>query len=128
MGMRLAQTVAELQHVDGLLPTAEQIGTGTDVEVLELARFTAFLVKRIQGVGVACAGVLDRRITDGSITDGGALGFGGAAQLVLKAEEDIRRLSGRTRLLITGSDGLQYKVPDTLALDRHSRRLLERFL
>ena len=52
----------------------------------------------------------------------------GATQLVLKAEEDIRRLSGRTRLLITGSDGLQYKVPDTLALDRHSRRLLERFL
>ena len=82
MGMRLAQTVAELQHVDGLLPTAEQIGTGTDVEVLELARFTAFLVKRIQGVGVACAGVLDRRITDGSISDAGAVGFGGAAQLV----------------------------------------------
>ena len=52
----------------------------------------------------------------------------GSAQMVLKAEEDIRRLSGRTRLLITGSDGLQYKVPDTLALDRHSRRLLERFL
>ncbi|MBP6616228.1 MAG: DUF1854 domain-containing protein [Simplicispira sp.] len=52
----------------------------------------------------------------------------GTTQLVLKAEEDIRRLSGRTRLLITGSDGLQYKVPDTLALDRHSRRLLERFL
>ena len=52
----------------------------------------------------------------------------GATQLVLKAEEDIRRLSGRTRLLITGSDGLQYRVPDTLALDRHSRRLLERFL
>ena len=52
----------------------------------------------------------------------------GPTQLVLKAEEDIRRLSGRTRLLITGSDGLQYRVPDTQALDRHSRRLLERFL
>ena len=52
----------------------------------------------------------------------------GTTQLVLKAEEDIRRLGGRTHLLITSSDGLQYRVPDTLALDRPSRRLLERFL
>ena len=52
----------------------------------------------------------------------------GPARLVLKAEEDIRRLAGRTRLLIAGSDGLQFLVPDSTALDRHSRRLLERFL
>ncbi|MFT4242996.1 MAG: DUF1854 domain-containing protein [Acidovorax sp.] len=52
----------------------------------------------------------------------------GPASLVLKAEEDIRRLGGRTRLLIAGSDGLQFRIPDTTALDRHSRRLLERFL
>jgi len=52
----------------------------------------------------------------------------GPARLVLKAEEDIRRLGGRTRLLIAGGDGLQFRVPDTTALDRHSRRLLERFL
>ena len=52
----------------------------------------------------------------------------GAARLVLKGEEDIRRLGGRTHLLIAASDGLQFRVPDTGALDRHSRKLLERFL
>ena len=52
----------------------------------------------------------------------------GAAQLVLKGEEDIRRLEGRTRLLIAASDGLHFRVPDSQALDRASRRLLERFL
>lgn len=52
----------------------------------------------------------------------------GPARLVLKAEEDIRRLGGRTRLLIAGGDGVQFRVNDTTALDRHSRRLLERFL
>ncbi|MBT9512587.1 MAG: DUF1854 domain-containing protein [Acidovorax sp.] len=52
----------------------------------------------------------------------------GPARLVLKAEEDIRRLGGRTRLLIAGGDGMQFRVKDTTALDRHSRRLLERFL
>lgn len=52
----------------------------------------------------------------------------GPAQLVLKAEEDIRRLGSRTRLLIASSEGLQFKVPDTGALDKASRKLLERFL
>ena len=52
----------------------------------------------------------------------------GAAQLVLKAEEDIRRLQGRTTLLIAAADGVSYRVPDSAALDKHSRRLLERFL
>ncbi|MGD9773030.1 DUF1854 domain-containing protein [Diaphorobacter sp.] len=52
----------------------------------------------------------------------------GATQLVLKAEEDIRRLSGRTKLLIAASDGLQFSLPDVTALDRGSRKLLERFL
>ena len=54
-------------------------------------------------------------------TDLGATGF------VLKGEEDIRRV-GRTMLLISDSHGLQFLVPDMSALDRHSRRLLERFL
>lgn len=52
----------------------------------------------------------------------------GVAQFVLKAEEDIRRLGGRTRLLIAAEGGVQFRVPDTAALDRNSRRLLERFL
>ncbi len=52
----------------------------------------------------------------------------GAAELVLKGEEDIRRLHGRTHLLITASGGVQFRVPDVGALDRASRKLLERFL
>ena len=52
----------------------------------------------------------------------------GPAQLVLKAEEDIRRLSGRTHLMITSQDGVQFSVPDSTALDRASRKMLERFL
>lgn len=52
----------------------------------------------------------------------------GDATLVLKAEEDIRRLGSRTRLLIASGEGLQFKVPDTMALDKASRKLLERFL
>ena len=52
----------------------------------------------------------------------------GETQLTLKAEEDIRRLAGRTRLLIASAEGVQYRIADSGALDRHSRRLLERFL
>ncbi|MCW5232818.1 cyanophycin metabolism-associated DUF1854 family protein [Verminephrobacter eiseniae] len=52
----------------------------------------------------------------------------GLTRLVLKAEEDIRRLGARTQLLIASGDGLQFCIEDSTALDRHSRRLLERFL
>ncbi len=51
----------------------------------------------------------------------------GTADFVLKTEEDIRRL-GSGRLLIAGGQGVQFMVRDMTALDRHSRRLLERFL
>ncbi|HNJ84091.1 MAG TPA: DUF1854 domain-containing protein [Piscinibacter sp.] len=51
----------------------------------------------------------------------------GDAQLVLKGEEDIRRLAG-TALLITDSHGVGYRIADARALDKRSRRLLERFL
>jgi hypothetical protein len=51
----------------------------------------------------------------------------GVTTLVLKVEEDIRRLSGAA-LLIGSAHGVQFLVRDMLALDRGSRRLLERFL
>ena len=51
----------------------------------------------------------------------------GATQLVLKGEEDIRRLADGA-LLIADSQGLNFAVHDRFALDRASRRLLERFL
>lgn len=51
----------------------------------------------------------------------------GETQFVLKGEEDIRRLEGPD-LLIADSHGIQFLVRDRWALDRHSRKLLERFL
>ncbi|MFT7776768.1 DUF1854 domain-containing protein [Roseateles sp.] len=51
----------------------------------------------------------------------------GEVDFVLKSEEDIRRLE-EGRLLITSSHGVQLEVPDRWALDKHSKRLLERFL
>lgn len=52
----------------------------------------------------------------------------GPATLVLKVEEDIRRLPERGRLLITSGHGIVFLVQDLTAMDRQSRRLLERFL
>jgi len=51
----------------------------------------------------------------------------GETTFILKGEEDIRRL-GHGALLIAGSEGVQYSIADMAALDRGSRRLLERFL
>jgi hypothetical protein len=51
----------------------------------------------------------------------------GDTSFVLKAEEDIRRLEDGA-LLIASAAGVQFRVPDPAALDRHSRKLLERFL
>ena len=51
----------------------------------------------------------------------------GETSFVLKAEEDIRRLEGGA-LLIASAHGVQFRIPDAKALDRASRKLLERFL
>lgn len=51
----------------------------------------------------------------------------GETSFVLKAEEDIRRLDGGA-LLIASAQGVQFRIPDAKALDRASRKLLERFL
>jgi hypothetical protein len=52
----------------------------------------------------------------------------GATELVLKVEEDIRRLPGAKRLLITSGSGVVFEIRDRNRLDRASQRLLERFL
>jgi len=51
----------------------------------------------------------------------------GPAELVLKGEEDIRRLS-QIRLLIADANGIQFLVRDLSTLDKQSRKLLDRFL
>jgi hypothetical protein len=51
----------------------------------------------------------------------------GDTELLLKAEDHIRRLT-HTSLLITDGHGVSFMIRDVDALDKHSRRLLERFL
>ncbi|WP_374340151.1 DUF1854 domain-containing protein [Methyloversatilis sp.] len=51
----------------------------------------------------------------------------GATRFTLRSEDDIRRLGG-ARLLIADSHGIHYEVADMKALDRASRRILDRFL
>ena len=51
----------------------------------------------------------------------------GATAFTLKGEEDIRRLGPHT-MMITDSHGLHFLQRDILSLDKHSRRLLDRFL
>lgn len=51
----------------------------------------------------------------------------GEASLLLKAEEDIRRLSPST-LLIADGHGVQFLIRNVSALDKSSRRLLDHFL
>ena len=51
----------------------------------------------------------------------------GVTQFLLKGEEDIRRLTG-TVLLVNDANGVQFMIRDLAAMDKHSRKLLDRFL
>jgi len=50
----------------------------------------------------------------------------GPTRIRLKGEEDIRRIAGNT-LLIADSNGLQFLIKDSTALDKGSKKLLDRF-
>ena len=84
-------------------------------EELESREFVP-VIRRIRGVSsFACPSTWDVDTDRGD------------ALLVLKGEEDIRRL-GRDKLLIADTHGIQYLVRDLTALDRPSRKILDRFL
>jgi hypothetical protein len=51
----------------------------------------------------------------------------GTTKFVLKSEEDVRRLDAK-RALVIDAHGIRYMIPDVDALDRKSRRILERYL
>ena len=51
----------------------------------------------------------------------------GRTHLLLKGEEDIRRLSASV-LLVTDGHGVQFLIRDLPKMDRFSRKLLDRFL
>jgi hypothetical protein len=52
----------------------------------------------------------------------------GRTEFVLRGDEDIRRIGSARALLIADAHGINYLVPDQLALDAYSKRVLDRFL
>jgi hypothetical protein len=51
----------------------------------------------------------------------------GDTAFVLKGEEDIRRI-GQTSLLIADNHGIHFLIRDMYTVDKHSRKILDRFL
>ena len=51
----------------------------------------------------------------------------GPTEFVLKGEEDIKRLSANT-LIVADAHGVQFLIRNLPSLDRHTRKLLDRFL
>ena len=51
----------------------------------------------------------------------------GETEFVLRGEEDIRRI-GSVSLLVSDSHGIHYLIRDQYALDKHSKKILDRFL
>lgn len=51
----------------------------------------------------------------------------GDTEFVLKGEEDIRRI-GATSLLVADNHGIHFLVRDMFTIDKHSRKILDRFL
>ena len=51
----------------------------------------------------------------------------GHATLVLKGEEDIRRLNANT-LIVADAHGVQYLIRHLPSLDRQTRKMLDRFM
>ncbi len=52
----------------------------------------------------------------------------GATALILKSEDDIRRLKSPGGLLIADGNGLHFMIRDRRDLDAHSQKILKRFL
>lgn len=51
----------------------------------------------------------------------------GDTEFVLKLDEDIRRI-GEASLLVADSHGINFLVRDMFKIDKHSRKILDRFL
>ncbi len=51
----------------------------------------------------------------------------GDTEFVLKVDEDIRRV-GEASLLVSDSHGINFLVRDMWRIDKHSRKILDRFL
>jgi hypothetical protein len=104
----------EVYWIDALAPLAEPLRA----QVVQALDEREFLPEILQLTGVSSFATPS---TWSVQTDRGA------TQFLLKGEEDIRRLTG-TVLLINDANGVQFMIRDLAAMDKHSRKLLDRFL
>jgi len=51
----------------------------------------------------------------------------GDTEFTLKGEEDIRRI-GETSLLVSDNHGINFLIRDMYTIDKHTRKILDRFL
>jgi hypothetical protein len=103
--------VFSLRTLDGLTPESR----GFLEKELALREFVPVItrIKRISGEGTPCDWEVE--------TDHGPTRFS------VDSADDVRLL-GAHRVMIGDSRKLRYQVPDTRALDAHSRNLLDRFI
>jgi hypothetical protein len=52
----------------------------------------------------------------------------GTTSLILKSEDDIRRLRSPGALMVADSQGIHFLIRDRTQLDAHSQKILKRFL
>ena len=103
--------VAWIEHLDDLPPASRALL----IEELEGREFMPEIsrVKSVSSFATPC--------TWDVATDRGD------TQFVLKGEEDIRRI-GAASLLVADSHGIHFLVRDMFGIDKHSRKILDRFL
>lgn len=103
--------VAWIEHLNDLPPASRALL----VEELEGREFMPEIarVKSVSSFATPCTWQVD--------TDRGE------TQFVLKGEEDIRRI-GAASLLISDSHGIQFLIRDMFTIDKHTRKILDRFL
>lgn len=103
--------VAWIEHLDDLPPASRALL----IEELEGREFMPEIsrVKSVSSFATPC--------TWDVATDRGD------TQFVLKGEEDIRRI-GATSLLIADNHGIQFLIRDMFTIDKHTRKILDRFL
>lgn len=103
--------VAWIEHLNDLPPASRALL----IEELEGREFMPEIarVKSVSSFATPCTWQVD--------TDRGE------TQFVLKGEEDIRRI-GAASLLISDSHGIQFLIRDMFTIDKHTRKILDRFL
>ena len=104
----------EVAWIDDLLELPEQIRSLVQEEIEGREFIPEILhIKEVSSFATPCTWMVE--------TDRGDTEF------VLKVDEDIRRV-GEASLLVADSHGINFLVRDMFKIDKHSRKILDRFL